>query len=109
MACLICGAEHASCKGKVEVMGTPISWPGRVQNKALWISDRRLYLTKDGKVVGDKDPNKLTLLVAAGGSIPLADAKGYGLLEQPEQQAAEHVDESEVGNPPSTISKKKKS
>lgn len=45
----------------------------------LWTSDRRLYLDKDGKVVEADDPTRQSLLVAQGGTIPLADAQRYGL------------------------------
>lgn len=47
----------------------------------LWTSDRRLYLDKDGKAVEADDPTRQSLLVAAGGTIPLADAERYGLVE----------------------------
>lgn len=46
----------------------------------IWTSDRRLYLDKDGKVVEADDTTKQSLLVAAGGTIPLADAQRYGLI-----------------------------
>ena len=46
----------------------------------MWTSDRRIYLTKDGKPVEAGDPNAAQLLVAAGGQIPLADAEKYGLV-----------------------------
>lgn len=46
----------------------------------MWTSNRRLYLDKDGKVVEADDPTRQSLLVAAGGSIPLADAERYGLV-----------------------------
>lgn len=46
----------------------------------MWTSNRRLYLDKDGKVVEAGDPTKQSLLVAAGGTIPLADAERYGLI-----------------------------
>lgn len=46
----------------------------------LWTSDRRLYLDKDGKVVEADDPTRQSLLVAQGGTIPLADAEKYGLV-----------------------------
>lgn len=48
-------------------------------NKAQWVSDRRWFLDKDGNLVGDKDPRKLTLLVASGGILPLDVAARYGL------------------------------
>lgn len=44
-----------------------------------WVSDSRLYLDKDGNVVAENDPAKLTLLVAKGGSLPFATAQRYGL------------------------------
>lgn len=92
-------------------MGTPIGWPGRTQNKALWISDKRLYLTADDQVVGEKDPRKLTLLVAAGGSITIAQAQRYGLLSQPVEQPAPVAEPAVVqpeGVEPVTPTKKKK-
>lgn len=46
----------------------------------LWTSDRRLYLDKAGKAVEADDPSRVSLLVAAGGTIPLADAEKYGLV-----------------------------
>lgn len=46
----------------------------------LWTADRRLYLDKDGKVVEADDPTRQSLLVATGGTIPLADAERYGLV-----------------------------
>lgn len=45
----------------------------------MWTSDRRLYLDKDGKVVEADDPTRVSLLVAAGGNMPMADAERYGL------------------------------
>ena len=50
-------------------------------SKAMWTSPDRLYLDKSGNVVGAKDPNRVKLLVAAGGQLPLEDAKRYGLVE----------------------------
>ena len=45
-----------------------------------WTSDRRLYLTADGRAVGEGDTDALSLLVPEGGRIPLADALRYGLV-----------------------------
>lgn len=47
-----------------------------------WTSPRRLYLDKAGKVVEENDPTRASLLVAAGGSIPLARAQELGLLDE---------------------------
>lgn len=46
----------------------------------LWTSDRRLYLNADGAVVEADDPSRVSLLVAAGGTIPLADAERLGII-----------------------------
>lgn len=46
----------------------------------MWTSDRRLYLNAEGEAVEADDPTRIKLLVAAGGSIPLADAERYGLV-----------------------------
>lgn len=48
--------------------------------KEVWISDRRLYLTADGQVVGASDPRKHRLLVPAGGALPLVEAQRLGLV-----------------------------
>lgn len=52
----------------------------------LWTADRRLYLDQSGKVVEADDPTRVTLLVAEGGTIPLADAERYGLVAVEPQQ-----------------------
>ena len=44
----------------------------------MWVSDRRLYLDRDGNV--SASPGE-SLLVAEGGSLPLSDAERYGLIE----------------------------
>jgi pyruvate/2-oxoglutarate dehydrogenase complex dihydrolipoamide acyltransferase (E2) component len=46
---------------------------------AHYISDKRLYLDKDGKVVDENDPNRTTLLVPAGGRLPTERAEELGL------------------------------
>lgn len=51
------------------------------QDGRTYTYDERLYLNKAGEVVGDGDPDKLTLLVAAGSSISFADALKYGLID----------------------------
>ena len=46
-----------------------------------WTSDRRLYLAADGvTVVEHDDPRKATLLVPAGGTLPLDRARALGLV-----------------------------
>lgn len=46
----------------------------------MWTADRRLYLNAEGQAVEADDPTRIKLLVAAGGSIPMADAERYGLI-----------------------------
>jgi hypothetical protein len=65
-----------------------ISIPKRgSMNKNDFVSDKRLYLDKDGNVVEEKDPNRLTLLVAAGGRLPMEQAQKYGLVKADEADA----------------------
>lgn len=55
-----------------------------VQNKALqttFASSERLYLTKEGEVVGADDSRRVELLVKAGGTLPAARAVELGLVE----------------------------
>lgn len=52
----------------------------------LWTSDRRLYLDAAGHVVEATDPSRATLLVAAGQSLPLAQAEALGLLAPPQAE-----------------------
>lgn len=49
----------------------------------IWTSDRRLYLDKAGAVVEAADPTKATLLVPAGGTLPLEQARALGLVAEP--------------------------
>jgi DNA uptake protein ComE-like DNA-binding protein len=61
-------------------------------NKNDYISSRRVYLDKSGNVVEANDPGKLTLLVAAGGSLSREDAERYGLLKGQPAQASQSED-----------------
>lgn len=55
---------------------------------AVWISDRRLFLDRDGRVVEEGNPAKATLLVRAGGSLPHDRAEQLGLVSDPPPPAA---------------------
>jgi hypothetical protein len=57
--------------------------------KNSYTADRRLYLDKDGKVVEANDPNKVSLLVSAGGVLPYEAALQYGLIEAATEQKSE--------------------
>jgi hypothetical protein len=51
-------------------------------NKNEYTSNERLYLDKDDNVVKADDPNRLTLLVAAGSTLPMEKAEKYGLTKE---------------------------
>lgn len=53
----------------------------------LFTSPKRYYLTRDGKAVGEDSPDRHTLLVAEGGTIPLAHARELGLVEGDQTEA----------------------
>lgn len=46
----------------------------------MFKADRRIYLDAQGKVVEEGDPARATLLIAAGQTMPIADARRYGLV-----------------------------
>lgn len=48
----------------------------------MYTSEKRLYLTADGKVVQEGDPAAATLLVGEGGQLSDEDAERYGLTEK---------------------------
>jgi len=64
-----------------------------------WTADKRYYLSADGRVVEEDDPEAHTLLVGEGGAMPLADAERYGLVK-PEPDATS----KQVAGPPNTKS-----
>jgi hypothetical protein len=47
-------------------------------------SEKRLYLTADGRVVEEGDPDAASLLVNAGGELDDATAERYGLTKPAE-------------------------
>jgi hypothetical protein len=82
MRCPICGEDHVSCMGLIRSNSIPVDFaaiPSMAKND--YIATERLYLNKEGKVVGAKDPSKATLLVAEGCALPYADAVTYGLIK----------------------------
>lgn len=67
-----------------------------------FIASERLYLTKDGQVVGEKHPDRLTLLIASGQSMPRERAISYGLVTEDgqiiEREADIEIDENQTTN-----------
>lgn len=58
-------------------------------NKNDYVSEERLYLNSKGKVVGENDPDKQTLLVAKDGRIPREKAIEHGLIQaDPDEDGA---------------------
>lgn len=48
----------------------------------MFVSDKRLYLTRDGRVTEDAgEASGGTLLVAVGGELSTEDAQRYGLID----------------------------
>lgn len=80
MQCPICGAAHTACPGTLPTPQFVLDLEAKPMASNLWTADRRLYLDKDRKVVEADDPTRQSLLVAQGGTIPLADAERYGLI-----------------------------
>lgn len=54
----------------------------------VWTANERLYLTKDGRAVKADSPDRATLLVPAGGVLPLERARELGLLGEAETLGA---------------------
>lgn len=48
-----------------------------------YTAQERLYLTKDGRVVKEDDPDRHELLAIAGGTLPAARARELGLYDPP--------------------------
>jgi hypothetical protein len=46
-----------------------------------WTADRRLYKDKNGNVVEADSPDRVSLLVAEGGTLSLDDTQRLGLIE----------------------------
>ena len=73
------------------------------ENKNDFVSNKRLYLDKDGKVVEADDPNRHSLLIRAGGSLPYEEAQKYGLIEgEVEEKQAEEAETEEAVEPEKT-------
>jgi len=61
-------------------MGLDIKSLQKAAEGALYVSDVRLYVSAEGELVQESDPRAARLLVAAGNSIPAAEAAKYGLI-----------------------------
>jgi hypothetical protein len=106
--CPLCGAAHAVCPGRISNRTMPVGygWDGpepgpptgvnrpataRVYDAGLFTlevqipmaeqrtADKRYYVTKDGRIVEDTDPERAQLLVGKGGNLDQAIANFYAL------------------------------
>ena len=68
-------------------MALDISTLRKAAEGAMYVSDERLYVSADGRVVGGDDPAAVRLLVGKGGSIPATDAATYGLIADASEAA----------------------
>jgi hypothetical protein len=93
MRCLICGADHASCKGTVEVKNV-ITLPRREKMADEYTADKALFVDKDDKLVEANDPNKVRKIADVGGTLSAEDAARYGLTGE-----AEDAVDSEASEP----------
>ena len=66
-----------------------------------FVAEQTVYLTADGRIVGDKDPAKLTKLVHTGGRLRYEEALRYGLIEavSAEPAAIVETETEQVGQP----------
>lgn len=61
----------------------------------MFTADKRYYLNADkSRVVEEGDPEASSLLVGAGGELPMAEARTYGLI--PEAKAVEAPPENKA-------------
>lgn len=79
--CLVCGSHHSTCKPAVE------TWSGRIaqvnpmiKREPILHAKERVYIDHNGKAVGPKDPNRLTLVANVGDPISLQQALEWGLV-----------------------------
>lgn len=62
-----------------------------------FISDRKLWQTQDGEIVEDSDPRKsgAKLFLPKGGTLPLAEARRLGLVDEPKTDLAKPAEQEE--------------
>lgn len=83
MQCLICGAAHIQCRGLAREPMSIIDLPREkiMTSEKDFVATEPLYLNKEGKVVGHKDPSKAEKLADVGHRIPYERAKELGLIK----------------------------
>lgn len=61
----------------------------------MFVSDKRICLDVNRKVVDCNSPEAATLLIAEGGRMSNAEAEKYGLLAKPKAEKADDAEKSE--------------
>jgi len=91
MKCLICGAAHASCKGKagepMAIVDLPVPEPTDKSPREV-TAEVDVFVDKTGSVVDAKDPAKLTKVISVGDRVSREKAARYGLLKPKEEPKA---------------------
>lgn len=72
----------------------------------MYIAPHRLYLTRDGRLVREGDPDAHTLFVHAGGRVPFQLARRYGLVET--QAPAAPTETQHLPGPPATVQRRRR-
>lgn len=105
--CPLCGAVGYVCSHPAPLKGPPVGSVYVVEGEMAkddYVAEKRMYVNADGAVVGDDDPEKLTLIAGGPGArIPYARAVELGLVEAPQEAAPEEDAEPEgkaQGGPP---------
>jgi hypothetical protein len=64
----------------------------KAKDEAMYVSDRRLYVTADREcLVEEGDPKARFLLVAEGGELSMEEARRYGLVKDEAAPAGKSV------------------
>lgn len=88
LTCPVCGKAHADC-GADMIFRNPVTLQRETHMAAnLWTAPERLYLDASGKAVKANDPNRVSLLVASGATLPIARARELGLVSPDAETAA---------------------
>lgn len=109
--CALCGSPDTTCHGRLSNYTVPVGfgWFGPESGPAIgwnrpaisrvydmgivtlsrevrmadvFTATERLYLDPEGNVVKAKDPNRARLLIGAGQTMPMDEARRLGLVEE---------------------------
>jgi hypothetical protein len=72
----------------------------------MFTANRRIYLDGEGKVVEADNPARATLLIAEGQTMPIADARRYGLVADEASTPAPDQGDDATGTGPKKSTKR---